>query len=141
MELPLKRVPENTRLVSWLFHADETWIVWTTFPRSVPRGSPTSLFFPLWYCCVGRFVTLAIVRQVMFLIPTIAERTLPKLCRTWKLLRCRFVPKWPGVVDTPPSFDYMVKNAERLTDAKKDSIDPFNILPERPCRAHVSLST
>ena len=39
------------------------------------------------------------------------------------------------------SVDYMImKNAERLTDAEKDSIHPLNILPERPCTVHFSLS-
>ena len=33
-----------------------------------------------------------------------------------------------------------MKNAERLTDAEKDSIHPLNILPKRPCTAHFSFS-
>ena len=37
------------------------------------------------------------------------------------------------------SVDYIMKNAERLTDAEKHSIHPLNILPERPCTARFSL--
>ena len=43
-------------------------------------------------------------------------------------------------VSSQSSVDYIMKNAERLTDAEKDSIHPLNILPERPCTAHFSLS-
>ena len=38
------------------------------------------------------------------------------------------------------SVDYIMKNAERRTDAETDSIYPLNILSERPCTAHFSLS-
>ena len=43
-------------------------------------------------------------------------------------------------VSSQSSVDYIMKNAERLTVAEKDSIHPLNILPERPCTAHFSLS-
>ena len=43
-------------------------------------------------------------------------------------------------VSNQPSIDYIIKNAERLTDAEKDSIHQLNILPEQPCTAHFSLS-
>ena len=43
-------------------------------------------------------------------------------------------------VSSQSGVDYIMRNAERLTDAEKDSIHPLNILPERPCTAHFSLS-
>ena len=43
-------------------------------------------------------------------------------------------------VSSQSSVDYIMKNAQRLTDAEKDSIHPLNILPQRPCTAHFSLS-
>ena len=51
------------------------------------------------------------------------------------------MPKWLGTpVSSQSSFDYIMKNAERLTDAEKDSILPQNMMPERPFKAHFSLS-
>ena len=45
----------------------------------------------------------------------------------------------PRVLSQSLEDDYIMKNEDRLSDSEKDRIHPLNILPERPCTAHLVL--